>query len=623
MKVNKVKTTILLGVLVSLFVASAIATQPRTSDAVDPFFTLVFKTVVSDPYPDYGNFVKQHLGRIGINVDVVIQDWGAFLDTLLVFWDFDICCIGFSGGGVDPFSLPQSAFTENGSLNCFGYNTDMDYDEDLGTGLNEWYIRQGNLIMPPDSEERVQHCWDWEQYLMDKICPMAPLFSPVGYVATWDNLVGYNYTDGLYQSWGKMSWDGSHPGQLDTSEIVGADLAWSELNPFFYSDGPSGTIIGLCLDNVVWYDADLSVWPHVAESWTFVDDVTVDVTLRDGIKWMDYGGFTNQYVDVDDLYFTIYCWMELSVRSGDWYYITGMEKRDDMTLRIHIDGDDTTPEADPYAQVIPDLSTWLVPEHWLNQTQEADGVTPDITDASWTDYSTNVWGSDLFYITDFTEGVETVLSVKAASNCWLTDPLVDKSNMNFLARFGDYSGGLDTYRQRIIVDQQTRFLEFEAGKLDLVGLGNFQDKKNDYLEDPTKDVQSDLAYFYNWFGFNMRPARVEMGDTTPTDLDPTMTKGLALRKAIAYAIDRVEINDVLHNSENFICDWPIYPKLGIWNNPNIIRYNHDLDKAREYMTRAGYDLGWTPVTPGFTMIITISSLMLVASAAALIIKRRK
>jgi ABC-type transport system substrate-binding protein len=621
MKVNKVKSTILLGVIVSLFVASAIATQPRTSDAVDPFFTLVFKTVTSDPYPDYGNFLKQHLGRIGINVDVVIQDWGAFLDTLLVFRDFDICCIGFSGGGADPFSLPNSAFTENGSLNCFGYHTDMDYDETLGTGLNEWYIRQGNLIMPPDSEERVQHCWDWEQYMMDKLLPMAPLFSPVGYVAFWDNLEGYNYSDGLYQSWGKMSFDGTHPGQLDNTEVVLDDLAWSELNPFFYSDGPSGTIIGLCLDSLIWYDADLSVWPHVAESWTFTDDTTIELTIRDGIKWQDYGGFTNQEIDVDDVYFTIYCWSTISVRSGDWYWLLDMEKVDDMTLRIHIDGDDTTPEQDPYAQVIPDLSTWIVPEHWLNQTQEADGVTPDITHASWTDYSTNCWGSDLFEITDFTEGVETVLDVW--DDCWMLDAGVDKSNMNFVERFGDYSGGLDTIRMRIITDQQTVFLEFEAGKLDLVGLGNFQDKKNQYLADATKVVQSDLAYFYNWFGFNMRPVRDYIGDTDPTELDPTMNKGLAVRKAIAYALDRVEINDVLHNSENFICDWPIYPKLGIWNNPNIIRYNHDLDKAREYMTRAGYDLGWTPVTPGFTMIITISSLMAIATVATVIVKRRK
>jgi len=29
--------------------------------------------------------------------------------------------------------------------------------------------------------------------------------------------------------------------------------------------------------------------------------------------------------------------------------------------------------------------------------------------------------------------------------------------------------------------------------------------------------------------------------------------------------------------------------MGIWNNPNIIRYNFDIDKAREYMTKSGYD----------------------------------
>lgn len=39
---------------------------------VDPFFSLLFKTVDSEPYPNYGNFLKQQLAEIGINIDVVI-----------------------------------------------------------------------------------------------------------------------------------------------------------------------------------------------------------------------------------------------------------------------------------------------------------------------------------------------------------------------------------------------------------------------------------------------------------------------------------------------------------------------------------------------------------------------
>ncbi|NHJ48944.1 MAG: hypothetical protein FK733_14255, partial [Asgard group archaeon] len=462
MKVNKAKSIILLSVIVTLFVAGSVANQPGVEAAATTFFTLTYKAYASNPYPDYANFVKQHLARIGINVDIVIEDWGAFLDTLLGTRDFDITNIGFGGGGADFFGLPGDAFRENSSLNCFGYDITMDFDEELGTGLNEWYLLQGNLILPPDSEERIQHAWDWADYMQSELLPMKPLFAPLAYNAYWNNLVGYNISEGIRQSWGKMSWDGLHPGQEAANEFIITDSAWSELNPFFYSDGPSGTIIGYTLDSLIDIDADLSLWPLIASGWTWENDYTLDFTIRDDVYWPDYGTFSGEQVTADDVYFTLYCWQEISVRHATWYWLDSFEKLDDMTIRLHIDGDPDTPEADPYAATLIDAATWIVPEHWLNQTQEADGITPDITHPSWTDYSTNVWGTDIFEIDDYTEAVETILTVNPDS--WHLDTAITSDpDLDYLRRYGDYSGGLDTMIRRIIPDPQTSLLEFEAG----------------------------------------------------------------------------------------------------------------------------------------------------------------
>ena len=622
MKVNKAKSIILLSVIVTLFVAGSVANQPGVEAATTTFFTLTYKAYASNPYPDYANFVKQHLARIGIEVNIVLEDWGAFLDTLTGSHDFDITNIGFGGGGADFFGLPGSAFRENSSLNLFGYDITMDYDEDLGTGLNEWYIMQGNLILPPDSEERIQHAWDWQDYMQTNLLPMKPLFAPLGYVAYWNNLIGYNYTEGMRQSWGKMSWDGLHPGQDVVTEIIVTDSAWSELNPFYYSDAPSGTIIGLTLDNLIDLDADLSAWPQISSGWTWVDDYTLDIDIRSGINWPDYGIFTDEFVDVDDVFFTLFCWQEISIRHSDWYWLDSFEKIDSDTIRIHIDGDPDTVDPDPYAATIVDLTTWILPEHFLNQTQEADGFTPDVTHPSWTDYSTNCWGTDIFEIDEYVEAVETVMTVKLDS--WHLDPVLTADpDLEYERRYGDYSGGIDTYIIRIIPDPQTSLLEFEAGKVDLDGVSHFQDKRDQYLADPTKDLQSDTTNFFNWFGFNMREVRGPIGSRDPCPLDPTLEIGLAIRKAIAYAIDRSEMNQVLHNNENVIWDYPNYPTLGIWNSPTIIRYNFDLDKAREFMSKAGYDLGWTPPQPGFTLPITIAGLFAIASIGYFVIKRRK
>jgi ABC-type transport system substrate-binding protein len=619
MKVNKVKSTILVGVIMAIFVASAVAVDPVQTDGVDSFFTLVAKTNSGGVRPDYLNFLKQHCARIGINIDVIVQDWPTFVGELIAFRNFDVCYVALTGGGGDPDFT--GVYDENGSLNLFGYHTDMDFDPALGTGKNEWYMRQGNLIMPPDSAERVQHYWDWEQYLMDKILPCQPTFAPKSYVALWNNLDGYNISDGILQSWGKMEFDGTHDGQISTSELVITDAAWSDLNPLFQDDSSSSFISSATMDPLIWYDADLSVWPHLAEDYTMLNDTTLQITTRDYVKWATDpdGLFPDEYFDAEDVYFTFYAWAELSNDQQVYSWIEDMEIVDKNTLIVYIDGDPSTPENEPYAPFLPSISLRMMPEHYLNQTLDVTGK-PDVTHSSWNTFATNCFGTGLFEIDTFTEGVETIMSVNP--DCWrLNSTTTGDAALDWVNRFGDFSGGLNQMRIRIIPDVQTALLEFEAGKVDIEGATTYPEKRDQYIADPKFDVQSDTQFYFGFFGYNMRPVRPVIGSYDPAPNDPSISKGLAIRKAISYALDRVEINNVIHRGEYTITDHPIYLKMGIWCNPNIIRYNHDLDKAREYMQKAGYVVSDT--TPGFGFWITLSSLMAVAVASVYIVKKKK
>jgi ABC-type transport system substrate-binding protein len=92
----------------------------------------------------------------------------------------------------------------------------------------------------------------------------------------------------------------------------------------------------------------------------------------------------------------------------------------------------------------------------------------------------------------------------------------------------------------------------------------------------------------------MRTVRPVIGSRAPAPGDESITKGLAIRKAISYAINRAEINNVIHQDLHKIVDYPIYDKLGIWCNPNIIKYDYDLNEAKRYMKIAGYDIDYTP-----------------------------
>ncbi|MFW9922216.1 MAG: ABC transporter substrate-binding protein [Candidatus Thorarchaeota archaeon] len=591
--------------------------------SIGPFFTLVAKTNADGVRPDYLNFLKQQVARIGINVDVIVQDWPTFLGELIAYHDFDICYMELSRSGNNPDMT--KIYTENSIHNYFGYNTNMDYNETLGTGTNEWYMKQGTLIMPLNGEESIHHYWNWEQHLMDKINPLLPTFSLNTYNTYWSNLQGYNFSKGILQSWGKMGFTGTHTGQIDNTELVTHDAAWINLNPLCEDDTASHAISSAVMDPLIWYDADSSVWPHLAADYYMINDTHLRIECREGIKWQEDpdGLFPDEYFDAEDVYFTLYYWRTASSEANIYSLIEDVQIIDKNTIDIFIDGDPLTEKNEPYSPFFTALSLEIVPEHYLNQTQLSDGITPDITHSSWKTFSTKAFGTGLFELGSFTEGVETELTV--FDDCWLLDPAVDKSNMDFVNRFGTFAGGLNSWRIRIIPDYDTALSEFEAGMVDTISISSDSNVLNVYESDPDFNVQSKFQPTLSFFGYNLREVRNYIGDSTPCTTDPTITKGLAIRKAISYAIDRDEINDIVNGGINSINYWPIFSTLGSWRNPNIEHYYHNITLAKCYITLAGFDTGVSfPLTSN--SILTMSTTLLfgcVFMIAISIIRKKK
>ncbi|MHA1210974.1 MAG: ABC transporter substrate-binding protein, partial [Candidatus Heimdallarchaeota archaeon] len=503
------------------------------------------------------------------------------------------------GDGTDPDFT--SVYDENGSLNMAGYHTDMDYDEALGTGINEWYMKEGTQIMPPNSEERIQHYWNWEQYLMDKICPIVPTLASNKYVAYWSNLKGYNYSNernkGIQKSWGKMSWDGSHIGQANTWELVIADTYWNNLNPLFQNDTSSSFISNSIMDPLFWYDSDLQIYPHIANNLEMINDTYARITIREGIKWQPDPDnlFLFEYLDAEDVFFTLYSWKHVSNDKHLFDWIKDMKIVDDYTLDIFIDGDPSTTKNELFTPFLSSISKNILPEHYLNQTQELDGITPDINDPSWNTFEVNPFGSGLFEFYKYTEGFETILAVDP--DCWWLDPTITNDlNLQWENRFGRFSNILTQLRIRIIPNQKSQLLEFEAGEVDLCPVTeSYINEMSDQFWQPYS-IQSAISSYLNCFVFNMREVRPMIGNRTICPNDPTLTVGLALRKAISYAINKQEMNEIIHGGLWELIHHPISPNMGVWLNPNIIKYDYDLEKAKEYMAKAGYLIDDPPTT---------------------------
>ncbi len=611
--------SLVFGIVLSIIIINIVSIQPTETDS-EPLVTLVFKTngPISDTptvRPDFGYMLKQYLARIGIDLDIIIQDWPTFFSELKVYRDFDICYVGLSGGGNDPDFT--GIYSQYGSLNIFGYDVSMDWDDELGTGRNEWFMDYGNQIMPPNSDERIQHYWEWEQYLMDKICPLLPVITTKSYYAQWKELVGYNCSKGVFQSWGNMFWSDSHTGQRSTNELVLSDKAWSDLNPIFQDDTASTLITNACLDPLLWFDSDGSVWPHLAKNFTFIDDTTIKITVRDGIKWENDpdGNFTDEYLDIRDVYFTIYMRLHVLGDTHPYSWIEDMEIINDYTMKIYIDSDYNTVEKEPYAPCLESLALRILPEHYLNQSQLSDGVTPDILDDAWYTFVTHCFGTGLFQMDSFSAEEETILKVRPNS-WWLDESITADSDLDWDRRFGDFTNYMDQLRIRIIPFDELVKSEFLAGHIDLKEIDNSPTVLNEFLSKPEFTIQDEVRYNIEFYGFNMREDRTEIGNRESCLEDESLTKGLALRKAICYAVNQDELNSLIYGGSCDVVYWPIYSRLGIWCNPNIIKYDYDVEKAKEYMAMIyGQIYGQTTNFTGFATTITISSIVLVAIVA--------
>jgi len=545
--------------------------------------TLIFKADVDAGNGQFGELLRENLERIGIDLNVVYQSFVTFPYELSFFRDFDISYLSFYNPVPDP--EPLSCYPGVTMLDLIGYKDDLDWDENLGMGKTAWYLERGKEIMPPASEERLHHYWEWQNHLMDKVLPIVPTFPNNNrFLVSWANLKGYNAKQGILQSWGKMQWDSTHQKQTNTNELIVAYKEWSDLNPLTQEDEASRFISNMILEPLVWFDANGSVWPHLAKHYTYINDTTLEIQVRDGVKWArdPEGMFPNEYLNSKDIYFSLYVWKHLSNKER-FSWIKKVKIIDDKTVWLYIDANNETAENNPYYLSLYDLTMAILPEHYLNQSQLLDNITPDIAHPSWAIFSTSCFGTGLFQLENYTKGIETILTIRPDS-WWLNKTLTTADPLlHWEERFGNFTKPLQQLRIKIEPLNYNVLFGLEQGLIDLAEI-NAKEKvyfeENDDFTIQEKPQRTFSAFCFNCLDLaGNRP----LGNTTRIPGHSEYTFGLALRKAIAYAIDRNEINNIIHGGGARMIYWPISPILERWCSENIIRYNFNLEKAKYFM----------------------------------------
>jgi len=317
--------------------------------------------------------------------------------------------------------------------------------------------------------------------------------------------------------------------------IVGSIGEPSVLIPMLAGDSASHDVAGLIFNGLVKYDTDLSIIGDLAESWDISPDgLTITFHLRRGVRWTDGVEFTAH--DVMFGYKTIIDEKTPTAYREDFLQVKKAEVLDRYTFRVTY--------REPFA---PALSSWgnlpILPRHLLEGK--------DITRS---DFRRKPVGMGPFILDEWVPGQKVSL----------------RSNH-------DYFEGrpyIDHYIYRIIPDSATMFLELQAGGIDYMGLTPVQYMKQTETEFFRKNFRKFRypTFAYTYLGFNLKHP---------------LFRSRKVRQAIAYAIDRQEIIDVVLFGLGNIATGPYVPNTWPYN-PNVKKYPYDPERARALLAEEGW-----------------------------------
>lgn len=308
----------------------------------------------------------------------------------------------------------------------------------------------------------------------------------------------------------------------------------ARLNPLLATDSVSSSIADWLFDSLLKYDKDGNIVGDMAKSWRFVDEKTLEFTLRDDIFWHDGTKITALDVvftyetAISDKIFTPYSSnfrMVASVKAADQHRVVVVYK-------------------EPYFKA---LETWLmpiIPKHILEN--DADLMTSE--------FNRKPVGSSYFTIKNLELGKN--IELFAHTDYKPRAPLIGRVVFEY------------------VQDPSVEFLKLKKrdihiGALDAMQLDRQLDSKfaDDY------QIVEYPAFNYNYLGFNLK---------NPKFQNPKV------REALSYAIDRQELVDILFFGHAKVSHGPILEgALGF--NASVKSPDQDISKAKKLLSEAGYD----------------------------------
>lgn len=346
-------------------------------------------------------------------------------------------------------------------------------------------------------------------------------------------------TDGSASSGGSGSTGGTPQVADELIVLTGSDA--STFDPHFCTDSATEIFNKNIYNNLVRFNANMEITPDLAEEWsTSEDSLTWTFKLRKGVKFHDGTDFNAEAVKVS---FERVLNPDVgSPRRSVVSSITKVEAVDEYTVAV------TTEK--PNGALLQQLSHPV-----------AAIISPAALETYGDDIATNPVGTGAFKFVEWKIGEEVVLE-----------------------RNEEYFGGAPMVRKvsfRVVPEDSTRALLLQSGQADVS------------MRLPVTEVNRLKG---------KADIEITEGDTVMTmyvalNNSKGVLQNAKVRQALNYAVDKdVIVNDILEGFAT-VADAPISPTT--WGYSSTMRYEHNVEKAKQLLAEAGYPNGidltlWTP-----------------------------
>jgi len=365
-------------------------------------------------------------------------------------------------------------------------------------------------------------------------------------------------------------------GKTPPSSKFGGDLVLSttsdpkSFNDIIAKETSTTLVTGHIFEGLTTTNAFTSkVEPHLAASWDVSEDGLQWIFhLRRDVLWNDGHAFT-----ADDVVFTFNDLVynpDIPSSARDIFTIQGetfkVEKIDDYTVRF------TLPVK--FAPFLRGMGQAILPKHKLKTIVDEGKF-------------------------NFTWGIDTSPSEIVGTGAFILvkyDPgqrLIFERNPRYWKHSaqGDRLPYLNKIIYLIVQNQDVALLKFIEGATDYYGfrgmdfplLKPLEAERNFTVYDLGPDTGSNFILFNQNTGVNAK--------TGKTYIEPHKLAWFTndeFRRAVAHAIDKEKMIEIVRNKLGYSQHSPIGPGAGFFHNPNVMKYEYDLEKAQVILKEAGF-----------------------------------